>query len=80
MKKLLAFIFVLGIVAGLAWLVWFRPLKPGEAETPSNPDVPVHVGKIARATLRGYVTAYGLVEAAPTASARASFCTQGIEQ
>ena len=78
MKKFLALILVLGIVAALVWLVWIRPIKSEETETPANPNVPVHVGKITRATLRGYVTAYGPVETAPTASAHVAVAAPGV--
>src|SRR5436305_1929630 len=77
MKKVFAAL-VLVTIAGLVWLVWFRPIKQGEAEPHVNPDVPVHVGKIARATLRAYVTAYGPVESEPLASARVATPVAGV--
>jgi membrane fusion protein (multidrug efflux system) len=43
-----------------------NPLRAEEEKKPET-SVAVQVGKIVRATLRGYVTAYGTVEAAPVA-------------
>jgi membrane fusion protein (multidrug efflux system) len=77
MKKVFAVI-VLLIAAGLIWLVWFRPIKSGESEPHVNPDVPVHVGKLSRATLHAYVTAYGPVESEPAGSARVATPVPGV--
>jgi RND family efflux transporter MFP subunit len=65
MKKTVFIIIVLAAVAGLAWLVWFKPAQHEEEEKKPDTEVAVHVGKITRATLRGYVTAYGMVEPEP---------------
>jgi membrane fusion protein (multidrug efflux system) len=70
MKKFFAFIAAAAVVAALVWVVWIRPPKPGPPEATPNPDVAVQVGKITRATLRGYVTAYGMIETEPAASAK----------
>lgn len=65
MKKLvLVLIFATGVLA-LGWFVWFRPAAPEAAEAKPATEVAVHVGKIKRTTLRGYVTAYGTVEPEP---------------
>src|ERR1041385_7899853 len=61
-KRLIGIILFLGISAGLIWLVWLRPVKPPEEEKKPEAEVPVHVGKITKATLHAYVTAYGTVE------------------
>ena len=66
MKKFVALILFLGVSAGLTWLVWFRPVKAPEEDKKPEAEVPVHVAKITRATLRGYVTAYGTVWARVT--------------
>lgn len=78
MKKLVAIIFFLAISGGLIWLVWFRPVKPPEEEKKPEAEVPVHVGKISRATLHAYVTAHGMVEPEPTASARLAVAVPGV--
>lgn len=78
MKKLVGIILFLGISAGLIWLVWFRPVKPPEEEKKPEAEVPVHVGKISKATLHAYVTAYGTVEPEPKASARLAVSTPGV--
>jgi membrane fusion protein, multidrug efflux system len=78
MKRLISVIIFLAVSGGLTWLVWFRPVKePGE---PKEPEalVPVHVGKVTGATLRGYVTAYGPVEPEPKASARVAPAVPGV--
>src|SRR5437016_10327118 len=78
MKKFVVLILFLGVSAGLTWLVWFRPVKPPEEEKKPEAEVPVHVGKITRATLRAYVTAYGTVEPDPKASARVAVAVPGV--
>jgi len=65
MKKSVFIIIVLAAVGGVAWLVWFKPAKHEEEDKKPDTEVAVHVGKITRATLRGYVTAYGMVEPEP---------------
>ena len=78
MKKLIFIVIFLAVSGGLAWLVWFRPVKePGEEKKPEA-DVPVHVAKVTRATLRSYVTAYGQVEPEPKASARVAPSVPGV--
>ena len=83
MKRTLVIVICLAIVAGLAWLVWFKPAKPDEAEEKAATEVPVHVGQLKRVTLRGYVTAYGTVEAEPAgerpaAGARVAASVPGV--
>jgi membrane fusion protein, multidrug efflux system len=78
MKKAVVLILFLGVSAGLTWLVWFRPVKAPEEEKKPEAQVPVHVAKITRATLRGYVTAYGVVEAEPKAGARVGVGMPGV--
>lgn len=64
MKKL-GVVVILAALIGAAWLAWFRPA--GEEAEGTEPEtlVAVRVGKITRATLRDYVTAYGVVEPEP---------------
>jgi membrane fusion protein (multidrug efflux system) len=78
MKKLVVFLSFIGVSAFLIWLVWFRPVKAPEEEKKPEAEVPVHVGKVNRTTLRGYVTAYGMVEAEPKASARVAVGVPGV--
>jgi membrane fusion protein (multidrug efflux system) len=78
MKKLSFLILFAGVSAGLTWLVWFRPVKASEEEKKPEAEVPVHVAKITRATLRGYVTAYGTVEPEPKAGARVAVGMPGV--
>jgi membrane fusion protein, multidrug efflux system len=78
MKRLIFIVVFLAISGGLTWLIWFRPkVEPGEEKKPEA-DVPVHVAKISRATLRSYVTAYGPVEPEPNASARVAPPMPGV--
>src|SRR5437762_11091254 len=78
MKKIILLILFLGVCAALIWLVWLRPVKLPEEEKKPEAEVPVHVAKITRATLRGYVTAYGTVEPAPKAGARVAVSVPGV--
>ena len=78
MKTLFAFLVFIAIAAGSVWLVWFKPPKPEPPEAQVNPDVSVQTGKILRTTLHGYVTAYGRVEPASTASARVAASVPGV--
>jgi membrane fusion protein (multidrug efflux system) len=78
MKKLAVLILFLGVSAGLIWLVWFRPVKTAEEEKKPEAEVPVHVGKVTRATLRSYVTAYGTVEPEQNAAARVAVGVSGV--
>jgi membrane fusion protein (multidrug efflux system) len=66
------------VSAGLSWLVWFRPVKAPEEDKKPEAEVPVRVAKITRATLRGYVTAYGTVEPEPKAGARVAVGVPGV--
>jgi membrane fusion protein (multidrug efflux system) len=77
-KKLVGIILFLGISAGLIWLVWFRPVKAPEEEKKPEAEVPVHVGKISKATLHAYATAYGTVEPDINASARLAVSVPGV--
>ena len=65
MKKTVFFIVFLAALVGLTWHIWHLGPKSEPPETNPPVEVPVHVGKIMRATLRAYVTAYGTVEAEP---------------
>ncbi len=44
---------------------WTRPSATGGTEAEVTPEVAVQVGKITRATLRGYVEGFGMVEPEP---------------
>jgi membrane fusion protein (multidrug efflux system) len=65
-RHTLTVIIVLG-VAVLAVIILLRLVKPKAADENKEvvPDVAVHVGKIIRATLHRYITAYGSVEPEP---------------
>ena len=78
MKKLVVVIALLAVFGGLTWLVWFRPVKAPEEEKKPEAEVPVHVGKVTRATLRVYVTAYGTVEPEPKAGAHVGVGVPGV--
>jgi membrane fusion protein (multidrug efflux system) len=78
MKKFLFLILFIGVSAALTWLVWFRPVKAAEEEKKPEAEVPVHVGKITRTTLKSYVTAYGMVEPEPKAGARVGVSVPGV--
>lgn len=77
MKKIFPVLILIAIAALVAW-VWLKPLPQAEAEKPGNPEIPVRTGKIIRTTLRGYVTAYGMVEPEPTASSRVATPVPGV--
>ena len=78
MKKLI-FIALFLVVSGImTWLVWFRPIQEPAEDKKPEAEVPVHVGTITRATLRRYVTAYGMVEPDPKASARVASPVAGV--
>ncbi len=78
MKKFIFILIFFVVLGGMTWLVWFRPVKePGEEKKPEA-EVPVHVAKITRTTLRSYVTAYGAVEPEPKASARVATSVPGV--
>jgi membrane fusion protein (multidrug efflux system) len=64
MKKF-AFLLVLVLLVGAAWYVLRGPGDAEEVEAEPATEVAVHVGTITRATLRGYVTAYGVVQPEP---------------
>jgi membrane fusion protein, multidrug efflux system len=80
MKKSLYALPLAAILAALVWLVWLRPGKPLEDDSAPPTEVAVHVGKVSRATLRGYVTAYGTVEPQPPGqkSAASAFVAPSI--
>ena len=83
MKKFGLIIIVIAAVAGLVWSIWFKKSPRVEEEAKPDTEVPVHVGKITRATLRAYVTAYGTVEPEPAgerpaASARIAASVPGV--
>jgi len=64
MKKF-AFLLVLVVAVGAAWLALRAPGDDEALEDEPATEVAVHVAKIERATLRGYVTAYGVVQPEP---------------
>jgi membrane fusion protein (multidrug efflux system) len=78
MRKLILMTVLLAITGFMAWLVWFRPVKEPAEEQKPEADVPVHVGKITRATLRAYVTSFGLIEPEPKANARIATSVPGV--
>lgn len=83
MKKIMLALVVLAALAGLAWLIWLKPEKHEEEEAKVETLVSVHVAAIERATLHGYVTAYGVVAPAPAgaqpaASARLMPAVAGV--
>lgn len=61
---------VLAVAAAAVLLIKGLGPRSGGEEEEIVTDVGVHVGKIVRATLRGYVTAYGTVEPAPPGDGR----------
>jgi len=65
-RRVLRVLIVLA-AAALAVIILLRLVKPKAAEENEEvvPDVAVHVGKIIRATLHRYITAYGTVEPEP---------------
>lgn len=63
--KNLALVLAVAVLIGLIWFVWLRPAGNDATEGEPATDVAVHVAKIERATLRAYVTAYGVVEPEP---------------
>jgi membrane fusion protein, multidrug efflux system len=64
MKKLVA-VLAIAVLAGAIWVFWSMPGGGDATESEPATDVAVQVGKIERATLRVYVTAYGVVEPEP---------------
>ncbi len=78
MKKRIVPIVLVGVLAGFAWMVWFRPVKTAEEDKKPEALVPVQVGKIIRTTLHSYVTAYGVVEPDPAAGARLAVGVPGV--
>lgn len=82
MKRFLIILIMIPALAGFGWLVYSKFRSKVAEETKLETEVAVRVGKIIRATLRGYVTAYGLVEpepgGKPPASARIAPSLAGI--
>jgi membrane fusion protein (multidrug efflux system) len=68
MKRTLGAIVLLAAFGAVAWFVWFQPRHEEAPEEKHPTEVPVHVAPIVRTTMHGYVTAYGVVEAAPASS------------
>jgi membrane fusion protein (multidrug efflux system) len=71
-RRVVTAIIILAAVCSVVVLV--KALKPksvGEGGAPA-PDVAVHVGKIVRATLHRFVTAYGTVEPEPPGDGRSA--------
>ena len=52
MKKSAIILIFVALVIAVAWFVWFRSAAPQEEEAKPATEVPVHVGKITRTTLR----------------------------
>ncbi|MGD0093550.1 MAG: efflux RND transporter periplasmic adaptor subunit [Planctomycetota bacterium] len=80
---------VFAILCAGAWVMlfhleWLKPQHKEEAEAEVETEVPVHVGKIKRATLHHYIEAFGLVAAEtardgkPAASARVASPSSGV--
>lgn len=83
MKKLLVILIPSAALVALVMLAWNRLTGPDADETTTETDVPVRVAEIIRTTMRGYVTAYGLVEPEPpgereAARARVSPTVPGV--
>jgi membrane fusion protein (multidrug efflux system) len=73
----------LAILGGLAGVVWWQGGRDETEEAEIATEVAVHVGTVARQTLRAWVTAYGVVEPEPpglrpTAGSRVSPATPGV--
>ncbi len=64
MKKIAILVLCLAAAGWLAWLAWFKP-HPSEEEKKPDTEVPVQAGLVVRASLRGFITAYGVVEGEP---------------
>ncbi len=71
MKKL-AFVLGLATLIGFVWFGWLRPAGDEQPEPDPATEVAVHVGKVTHATLRAYVTAYGMIEPEPAGEAPAA--------
>lgn len=83
MRRTLIAVVLLAAFAGFVWLTWLKPAGVAEEDASVETEVAVHVGQITRTTLRGYVTAYGVVEPAPpgeraAASARIAPSVAGV--
>ncbi len=83
MKNLVLLVVFIALTAGLAWFIRSKPARAEEEDKKPATEVPVHVGRVARATLRSYVTAYGVVEPEPAgerpaASARIAPAVPGV--
>ncbi|HEY0456974.1 MAG TPA: efflux RND transporter periplasmic adaptor subunit [Verrucomicrobiae bacterium] len=78
MKKLIFIVVFLAVTGVMVWLVWLRPVKEAPEQQKPEADVPVHVGKIVRTTLRDYAVAYGFIESAPKASAKIAPSVPGV--
>ncbi len=82
MKRALIGVAAVLVLGGLIWLLWLRSAN-NEEEAQVETEVAVRVGQITRATLRSYVTAYGVVEPEPPgvragASARITPAVAGV--
>jgi membrane fusion protein (multidrug efflux system) len=80
-KPLVAFVVVVAVA--VAGVLWWRSSGSDQGESAAPTEVAVHVARIARATLRARVTAYGVVEPEPPgdrspAGARISPATPGV--
>jgi membrane fusion protein, multidrug efflux system len=73
----------LAVVGGLVWFVWFKPRQHEDEEKKPATEVPVHLGKITRRTVRAHVTVYGVIEPEPSgerppAGARVAASVPGV--
>lgn len=53
------------VLIGLVWYIWFKPVPEQSEAAPLETEVPVHVSKIIRTSMRSYVSAYGMVDPEP---------------
>lgn len=74
MKKLLTATAWTALAGIVLWWAWLRSpsQEHGEEEQHHDSEVPVRTGMVSKATLRAYVTAYGVVEPEPPGDRRAS--------
>lgn len=81
--RFVSFILVFGVLAALAWKV-FQHEEKHEEEEKVVTEVPVHVGKLTRVTLRKTVEAYAVIEPAhatkdtPAALAQLAVPSEGL--
>jgi len=83
MKTLATLLVAAALVIGIVWYGWLKPAGQEEGEAQPPTEVAVHVAPIVRATVRAWVTAYGLVEPEPAgerpaAAARVAPAVPGV--